>query len=433
MKSDVIAISSRPSKISSLKTTILICHTRTYRIAIARMFKRTALHVIIISSIITNILGMSWDKESNPFKSISRACNDFTNPLYMNLSASTNKSLIISPLSLHIVLSLVSNGAEASTRNELRSVLGYNNNELLNDEYEVLIYLLNDMKHVKLYLKNAIYVQKTDNIVQEFKDMCFNVFKTRLLETDFKNKIQAAKDINKWVKLVTSYKILYVTSPGDIIRDTKMLLLNAIYFKSKWLKTFNEEDTKPRVFHVSKTKSHFVPTMFKRTTYFYGEILDWQAKFIEIPYLNENIVMVILLPNKEIELQDLEKKFNWQKLVNERRIVNYVDLYLPKFKFEMSINLKNVLQKIGLNRMFEDNANFTRLSKLALKVNNVLQKIYIEINEEGSEVDAETDIEMKPIRTIIAPVKFVVDRPFMFAIEHKPTRLPLLLGSVREL
>lgn len=157
---------------------------------------------------------------------------------------------------------------------------------------------------------------------------------------------------------------------GDTNIDTKIMLLNAIYFKSRWLTTFNEKDTVKREFHVSKTETYLVPTMFKKATYFYGEIPDWNTRFIEIPYLvniiiiiykkllriklnkntilqNKDIVMIILLPDKEIELHDLENNFNWQTLVETHRFSDDFELYLPKFKLELTINLKDVLHKVS--------------------------------------------------------------------------------------
>lgn len=66
------------------------------------------------------------------------------------------------------------------------------------------------------------------------------------------------------------------------------MLINAVYFKSKWLHTFDENYTVKRKFHVSKTETNLVPTMFKRSKYIYGKIPNWHTSFIEIPYLVSN-------------------------------------------------------------------------------------------------------------------------------------------------
>lgn len=74
----------------------------------------------------------------------------------------------------------------------------------------------------------------------------------------------------------------------DISVDTKFVLLNAVHFKSRWLKTFNEENTQQRKFYVSRTETYLVPTMYRKAIYFYGEIPVWNTQFIEIPYLVNN-------------------------------------------------------------------------------------------------------------------------------------------------
>ncbi|XP_070155387.1 antichymotrypsin-2 isoform X2 [Polyergus mexicanus] len=401
------------------------------------MFKSTALFIIIASTVLHTVI-MSVEEVSssiklNTFKLISTACNDFTNSLYKTLAVNIDKNIIISPLSLHMILSLLSNGAGGSTLDELRSALGYNDKESLNDEFRALIVLLNDMENVTLHIANAAYIQKEVDLTGDFLSICMNIFQSAISKINFKNNVHAAETINSWVQMATYNKISNIISPNDINIDTNFIMVNAIHFKSRWLKPFNEEETQQREFHVSKTETYHVPTMYRKATYFYGEIPAWDTQFIEIPYLNEEIVMIILLPDKEIELQVVENNFNWETLVKRRKFYDDFELYLPKFKFEIAINLKDILHKIGLNTMFKDNCDFTRLSKFPLKVSNVLQKIFIDVNEQGAEAAAVTAAEMRLKRMAIEPMEFIVDRPFMFAIEHKPTTIPLFLGSVRKL
>ncbi|EFN79721.1 Serpin B8 [Harpegnathos saltator] len=143
--------------------------------------------------------------------------------------------------------------------------------------------------------------------------------------------------------------------------------------------------------------------------------------------------MIILLPDKDVELQTLENNFDWKILAEAPSSVNEIKLYLPKFKFEITLKLEEVLRKIGLNTMFENNADFERLSNIPLKVGTVLQKVFIELNEEGSEAAAATVVESRLKRMAVLLEEFVVNRPFMFAIQHKPSKMPLFLGSVRKI
>ncbi|XP_071569365.1 antichymotrypsin-2 isoform X1 [Temnothorax nylanderi] len=371
--------------------------------------------------------------QQNDIKTLSTACNKFTIPLYKSLSTNIDSNIVISPLSLHIILSLLSNGAGGFTLTELKSVLHHDDTASLNDEFKSLALLLNNIENIELRIANKIYVQDGFDLMAEFLAICTNMFQSSISRLNFKDNGLAAKTINSWVQKATNNKIFDIISSDDIDQDTRIMLINAIYFKSKWLHPFDQVYTVKRKFHVSKTETNLVPTMFKSSKYAYGDIPTWHTSFIEIPYLNQDIVMIILLPDREIELQVLEHNFNWQVLADAPRSTDEVALYLPKFKFEITIDLKDALRKIGLNTMFEDNADFTRLSNIPLKVSHALQKIFIEINEEGSEAAAATVVGMRLKRMAILPMEFVVDRPFLFAIEHKPSRVPLFLGSVRNI
>ncbi|XP_018339989.1 PREDICTED: antichymotrypsin-2-like isoform X1 [Trachymyrmex septentrionalis] len=388
--------------------------------------------IIIGSALAPSYQDMSGEQQ-NDIKTLSTACNNFMIPLYKSLTTNIDSNVIISPLSLHMILSLLSNGAGGSTLNELKSVLHYDNIVSANDKFKTLIFLLKGIENIELHIANKIYVQDGFDLMAEFLAICTNIFQSSISRLNFKNNELAVETINSWVQKATNNKILDIISSSDIDEDTRIMLINAIYFKSKWLHKFDEMNTIKRKFYISKTETNLVPTMFKTSKYAYGKISIWDTTFIEIPYLNQDIVMIILLPDREIELQVLENNFNWKTLADEPRSTDEIALYLPKFKFEITIDLKDTLRKIGLNTIFEDDADFTQLSNIPLKVSHALQKIFIEINEEGSEAAAATVVGMRLKRMATLPMEFMVDRPFMFAIEHKPSRVPLFLGSVRKI
>ncbi|XP_011864861.1 PREDICTED: antichymotrypsin-2-like isoform X2 [Vollenhovia emeryi] len=376
---------------------------------------------------------MSSSGQQNDIKTLSTACNKFTIPLYKSVASNVDSNVIISPWSLHMILSLLSNGAGGFTLTQLKSALHHDDTASFDDEFKALNILLNNIKNTELHIANKMYVQDGFDLMAEFLGICTNTFQSSISRLDFTDNGHAVKTINSWVEKATNNKIFDIISSDDIDEDTRIMLINAIYFKSKWLHRFDESYTVNRKFHVSKTKTSLVPTMFKESKYAYGEIPTWHTSFIEIPYLNQDIAMIILLPDRETELQILENNFNWETLAEAPRSTDEVALYLPKFKFEITIDLKDVLRKIGLNTMFQDDADFTRLSSIPLKVSQVLQKIFIEINEEGSEAAAATVAGMRMRRMAVLPMEFMVDRPFLFVIEHKPSRIPLFFGSVRKI
>lgn len=148
--------------------------------------------------------------------------------------------------------------------------------------------------------------------------------------------------------------------------NTKLILINAIYFNGTWLNTFNVRDTKDRIFHVLKNQTKLIPTMYSKSKYIHGEMPILQAKFIEIPYKvlcilncyiyqklkeknilqNPDVVMIIILPNQIDGLLNLQTNFSFEMLANTTRSNNDIELYLPKFKIEFTVDLKNVLNKV---------------------------------------------------------------------------------------
>ena len=53
------------------------------------------------------------------------------------------------------------------------------------------------------------------------------------------------------------------------------------------------------------------------------------------------------------------------------------------------------LLQMGMRRMFSDEADFSGISECQLKVSQVVQKAFIEVNEEGSEAAAVTCKSLK--------------------------------------
>ncbi|OAD62153.1 Serpin B4 [Eufriesea mexicana] len=212
----------------------------------------------------------------------------------------------------------------------------------------------------------------------------------------------------------------------DFNEDTKLVLINAIYFNAKWLNTFNTLNTKNKVFHVTKEQTKLVPTMFNKSQYNYGNIPTLQAKFIEIPYMNTDIVMIIILPNEIDGLQNVQSNFSWEALANASRFYNDIELYLPKFKIEFSIDLKSSLYKLGLKRIFMSDANFNSISNEPLVVDKVLHKAVIEVSEEGTEAAAATgNVEVIENRVTVCrdAVKGACMRP-QCKYYHIPVALP---------
>ncbi|XP_043500236.1 leukocyte elastase inhibitor-like isoform X2 [Polistes fuscatus] len=398
--------------------------------------KKTALFLLILFGIIClSSEEMSTQKEENILQKVANSCCFFSSNFYKILSDELDGNVVTSPLSLHTILSLLHHGSKGITSNELQTVLYQSGADVPHDEIKSLISTLNDIKDVELQIANAIYIQNGFEIFNEFTAVSTDVFNCSLSIIDFKNKLQTFNEINSWVKKTTRDKITNILSMDDIDEDTKVILINAVYFKSHWLHKFDDKLTKQIFFHATKTEKKLVPMMYKQTKYVYGEIPSLDARFIEIPYLNKDITMIILLPNEIEGLQSLEQNFKWEDISKASSSEVDIALTLPRFKYEVTIDLENILRKLGLHSMFEDRADFGKLTNAPVKISKIIQKAFIEVNEEGSEAAAATvaQIRLKRAALIDFPEEFLVNRPFLFIINHKPSKIPIFLGSVKDI
>ncbi|XP_015588578.1 leukocyte elastase inhibitor isoform X2 [Cephus cinctus] len=367
------------------------------------------------------------------FKNASEACNKFSNTFYKALVTDASGNLASSPLSLHIVLSLLSHGASGMTAEQLKAALHLAGvDHPVHGEISLLLDTLKALSKVELSLANTIFIHNNISLLPEFKLISTNSFKATVPKVDFEDSAGATQQINAWVEENTKNKIKDCISAGSIKDDTKVILVNAIYFKGNWADKFNPDFTTDRPFYVTQNQKKLVPTMFKKTKYPRGKIESLNVEVVEIPYVNTDLDLLIILPNEREGLEYLENNFDWDTIATARRFPNDVEIYLPKFKLEVTSDLEQTLRKIGLHLIFEDLADFSSMTAMPLKVSSVIQKVFVEINEEGSEAAATTVVQMRLRRMINESSEFLVDHPFMFVIRHKPTNIPLFIGRVKD-
>lgn len=376
----------------------------------------------------------STGKGEDRYKHLSASCNEFTRNLYRQLSStSASGNIVSSPLSIHMILSYLSHGAESTTLEEFTKSLYLYDRESIKEAYRTLITQLNELGNIKLHLANAMYIRHDFDLFTEFLTIGKEVYQSEIAKIDFRRNMDAAAKINAWVKEKTNNKIPALVSPADFDENTCMVLVNAIYFNGSWLQAFDKKNTKDRTFHVTAKQQKLVPTMYRKSSYAHGSIPTLKAKFIEIPYMNTDVSMIILLPDDVEGLANLQNKYTREALENVTVSTSEIELYLPKFTIEFQMDLRNILRKLELSSIFEPSANFRRISTVPLLVSKVLHKAVIEVTEEGTEAAAATTVHIRLRRMIDEPEKFVVDRPFMFIIEYKPSKTSLFVGSIRDI
>lgn len=249
-------------------------------------------------------------------------------------------------------------------------------------------------KETGLEIANRIYVMTNYKLKSTFNELTAKHFKSGVESLNFAQSAASAKQINTWVEEKTHDKIKDLISADMLNGDTRAVLVNAIYFKGKWLHPFNKGLTYPMPFWTTPTQSVDVDMMTIKKRFKYGSLDKFDATALEMEYKDSNISMLFILPNKKDGLKALEEKIHEIDLkeVDSQMHQQEVEVFLPKFEFEFTKELNDVLSKLGMATAFSNAADFSGLldSPEPLKISKVVHKAFIKVDEEGAEAAAAT-------------------------------------------
>lgn len=378
----------------------------------------------------TNPEGKSINISSDFASKTSNFAFDFWNKLQENETVDNN--YFVSPLSLHIALGMLLNGADSETKTEIQKVLGLENQSMeeINKTYAELIENLPqvDPKVVNT-IANSIWQDKNFVSEKDFIDNLTNNFNARLYTEDFANPATVNK-INQWASDNTNAKIKKILE--QIEPSQVMFLINALYFKGDWTKEFKTENTQKAEF-VGTNTTKMVDMMNQTTEFKYADLEEYQL--VELPYGSEKYTMNIVLP-KNTSIENVVKNLNaaaWQTAQNslaKRKVV----VGLPKFKIEYSKKLNGILQQMGMVAAFSDRADLSKIAKPAgkLKVGFVKQDTFVAVDEKGTEAAAVTTIGIEVTSLPVYP-EIICNKPFAFLITEKTSNTIMFIGKVSNL
>ncbi|XP_014476095.1 PREDICTED: serine protease inhibitor 3/4-like isoform X3 [Dinoponera quadriceps] len=368
---------------------------------------------------------------STSHQTVANGVRLFSTNFVKTVAKETEGNLICSPLSAHVALSMAAIGSKGETKNQFKNVLHLPESQTQTlKNYQNLISSLNNVENVTLKLANKLFIANNFEVKPEYKNDIQTHFYSDIQPVDFTQNQQAADTINNWCKEKTENRIDSIIKPDDLDPFTALVLANAVYFKGKWAKEFDPKNTIDRPFHIDANTEKQVPTMYRKGYYKYLDLPEINAKCIELPYANTQISMVIILPNEIEGLAALTNNLDAvTEACNTRLSQTYereVKLFLPKFKVEAKLNLGDTLSdKMGLSEPFSNSANFSGISDRPLKISKVVQKAFIEVNEEGSEAAAVTGAVVIPLSLgwqPPEPINVRVDHPFLAIIKYyKPS------------
>uniref|UniRef100_A0A8C3MFW5 Serpin B10 n=1 Tax=Geospiza parvula TaxID=87175 RepID=A0A8C3MFW5_GEOPR len=382
---------------------------------------------------------------------VSTSVGNFTVDLFNKLNENNKgKNIFFSPWSISAALALTYLGAKGTTATEMAQV-GYfctiitfsgetkEKKTDIHSSFKKLLTAINKPRSTySLKSANRIYVEKTFLLLPLSK----NYYKAEPQKVNFKTAPeQTGKEINTWVEKQTEGKIKNLLGPQDVTNSTKLILINAIYFKAEWEVKFKAEDTGLQPFRLSKNKTKPVKMMYMRKTFPVLIMETMNFKMIELPYVKRELSMFILLPDDIKDnttgleqVQPFRIKLTYEKLSewtdSKKMTETLVDLYLPKFKMEERYDISDNLIRMGMRSAFSSNADFSgMIEKDRVMISKVFHKSFVAVDEKGTEAAAATAVIIELTSAHVSHVlKFRVDHPFYFFIRHNKSKTILFFG-----
>jgi len=358
--------------------------------------------------------------------SVQNGINEFTNRLIVNIESSNpNSNFILSPLSLHSSFSQLLTGAGGRTQAEVEAALGVRKSDGLVRQYAQLSAISPALKTA-----NILALNKGFTPYQSFVKTLKDGFGSEVKKYDMvNNKRRAVAEINRIVSTHTNRKILDLLSSEDLNPSTKMILINAVYFKANWKTAFNPQESFNAEFQtpsLGKVMARYM-TLEIEAKHDKTEDLD----ILELPYDDNKTSMIFFLPKNERSSHNIMNSVARYPLDSLRSIrPSNTAIIIPKFKMTYKTALKQEMLSLGMKEMFTDNANFTFISSQPLQVSDGIHKAFIEVNEEGTEAAAATAVLFSTRSGGRSKKMFFANRPFMFMVYDSINNVPVFMGKI---
>ena len=339
------------------------------------------------------------------------------------------QNIIYSPLSIRNGLALLNCGANGETKDEIEGLLTH---------AEIPKY--QNIPN-QLSLANAVFINDSfkNDVLPSYINTVQNDYDGAVLYDSFDN----SDNLDNWVKQNTFNLINDIgiqVSPSH-----KMILANTLAIQANWKYRFDTDDTYGRPFIKEDG------TEIKATT-MHQEIASEDVKYL----VDENITAVSLplkfsadapelsfiaiMPSSGLSafISNLNEE-NVDTILNSlapsHQLQNGVNISIPKFKFEYSLNFMDDLQSLGVKSIFNHNkADFSNMSSTPLYVDEAIHKANIDFSEDGIKAAAVTAFSMKASSALEedSPLNITIDHPFFFLIRDNSNGTIWFTGAVHE-
>jgi len=358
--------------------------------------------------------------------------------------ANAKNNMFISPYSIDGAFGMVYCGAKGTTADQIRKTLGLPADPAeCGAFFDSLSKQYAEAEKTEILVSNSVWTDTDQNVLPTFTEMIRKYYGGAFYKEDFANSAAVAKKINAYVEARTKNMIKDLLTSDFFSKDTSMVLLNTLYFEAKWAKPFPKDNTKPMAFHQFGGGEKEVQMMYQKDNIAYYANYQDNVHAIVLPYENRRFELVALMPvnggsdQGEAALNTIvgsigEKLDSWLG----RRMRGETRVWLPKTDLTCKLNLGDTLQGLGMKTPFSDQADFSGIdTEEALKIENVVHKTALKMDEVSTKAAAATAIGMARITSIGMPDPvndFRADRPFLVLIRDNQTGLILFMGRVND-
>lgn len=361
--------------------------------------------------------------------------NSFAFSLY-NKTMGMN-SRVVSPLSVTYLMSMLANGADGETQQQILATLGWAGEGIqqpslqdINDYSRMLIEKTARLdKAVTVEIANYVAVNKEFKLNSKFQKSVERDYKAGVESLNFTSP-STLKRINDWCNDRTHGMIPSIINELD--PDAVSYLMNAIYFNGTWKDKFSKEETKQEMFRGYTRDIQYVDMMHRHGEYFYADGDGYSA--VSIPYGNGAFRMTVILPTEGSFLRDVMASMDGGKFQALQRSMEKcnVDLKIPRFTTEVDLPLNDIISALGAPLIFSSQADFSQFARGDFYVSKMFQKAKIEVSEEGTKAAAVTTAIM--MMSAVRPEKkrnvvFHADSPFAYIISENSTGSIYFMGQ----
>jgi serpin B len=337
---------------------------------------------------------------------------------------------VFSPLSVQFVLALFLNGATGQTREEIAQALGVLSTALdsLNQFHLELRKALEEPHGANLLvLANSLWVRPSDQLHPDFARIGKAFYALETYKVDFTKPEEAARRINEWSEQKTQGFIPEIVRPEEIAPDTILGIANALYLRGLWAQPFKIADYEMEFIPEVGQPVRVRPMEAELSQVAYGR-MDL-CEIVGLPYQGGEWVCYVVLPRKGLGVSQLVAQLDaarWAQLLGQLRVVERVQVVLPRFEGASEYDLIPALRRLGIQRAFEaDKAEFSRIIEGDGGYVYLFKQVCrVRVDERGTEAGAVSLVLTRGMES------FVVDRPFLFVVQHQRTGAILFMGVV---